>query len=81
MHLQQRAMNHFADFLNTRNHKDVEQQGVYLLEQTISVQKPAYEKAKQAQLPDNSWYYKSIDQWLRQEFEQKIANYRLEIEN
>ena len=74
MHLQQQAMNHFATFLNTRDQVEAEQ-GVSLLKQTISAQKLAYGRAKEAGLSDNSWYYSGINQFLRKEFELKISNY------
>ncbi len=75
MHLQQKAMNRFATFLNSRDPKEAEQ-GVSLLEQAISAQKQAYKKARESGLPENSWYFGGINQWLKKEFEIKIANYK-----
>jgi len=74
MHLQQKAMNCFATFLNSRDDKEAAQ-GVSLLEQAINAQEQAYKKAQESGLPGKSWYYNGINLWLKKEFEIKIANY------
>ena len=74
MSLQQGAMNYLGNFLNTGD-KKILQNGIALLKKAVKALDVACEKARQAGLPEGSWYYNNINGWLRREFQGKIEKY------
>ncbi len=80
MHLQQLAMNKLGSFLNSREAAHA-REGVDLLKQTIVAQKYAVERALEADLPRDSYYFSLVERMLRPEFEEKIKKYSENIDD
>ncbi|MBN1516923.1 DUF4838 domain-containing protein [Candidatus Sumerlaeota bacterium] len=74
MSFQQQAMNRLGRYYNTQDPADA-QQGAALLRQAIEAQEIARQQAVEAGLPEEAWYFKMINGWLKQEFERKADRY------
>ncbi len=70
MHYQQLAMNAIAEDFSQDSASSPD--GCKFLEKAIDALDIAREKAHDYKLPDGSWYFRNINNWLRREFTAKI---------
>ena len=71
---QQDGVNKIAQYVETSS-LDTLRQGLDALRQTIARLEQTWQKAKEAGLPDNAYYYALNKAWLQREFAAKIQTY------
>ena len=74
MTAQQQAMNALGAFLSRGDRRDC-RRGIAALGQAVKASEAAKKAAVKAGIPDNSWYYRNINGWLRGEFQRKAEFY------
>lgn len=74
MSLQQQTGNELARFLvyGEDTHRE---RGCDALRKTIEALKTAYQKALETGMPEDTWYFKAVNQWLSREMQDKLENY------
>jgi len=72
MSLQQKAMNHICAYHQTGETESLEE-GIRFLKKTLHQMEETHDKARKAKLPEDSYYYALNTEWLKKEFEKKIA--------
>lgn len=72
MMLQQDAMNHIGDYMNTGDKTHLKE-GLRLMRETVTALEVAKAKAEQAGMPNN--YYFMFNKWVTKELNEKIAKW------